>query len=223
MAYKILIINPNSDLDGTDAIAKSANNFAGSDFLVTTISMKSAPKFIATYKDQFLAAAELVDTVTQNQDKYDAFIIACHADPNLDLLKECSNKPVIGIAEASMKIASMLGHKFSIIAPGERGVPNKEMLIRKYGLQDQLASIRPLTLEKGVTEQERLLAAGHRALNEDHAEVLVLGCAEFTGFDIEMERVLGVPVLDGVICALIIAIGLVKYGKTTSKARRYMS
>jgi allantoin racemase len=36
-----------------------------------------------------------------------------------------------------------------------------------------------------------------------------------------MQAKLFVPVLDGVVCALIIASGLVKYGVSTSKARRY--
>jgi allantoin racemase len=36
-----------------------------------------------------------------------------------------------------------------------------------------------------------------------------------------MQSELGVPVLDGVICALIVASGLVKAGLSTSKIRRY--
>ncbi len=41
-----------------------------------------------------------------------------------------------------------------------------------------------------------------------------------TGLDKRLQEELGVPVLDGVICALIIAAGLVKYGISTSKIRR---
>ena len=39
--------------------------------------------------------------------------------------------------------------------------------------------------------------------------------------DKHIEKKLGVPVLDGVVCALIIATGLVKYSTSTSKIRRY--
>jgi len=53
------------------------------------------------------------------------------------------------------------------------------------------------------------------------AEVIVLGCAGMAGLDKRMEEKLGVPVLDGVVCALIIASGLVKYGASTSKIRKY--
>ena len=44
-----------------------------------------------------------------------------------------------------------------------------------------------------------------------------------TGMDKRLEKKLGVPVLDGVISALIILIGLVKYNISTSKIRRYKS
>jgi allantoin racemase len=42
-----------------------------------------------------------------------------------------------------------------------------------------------------------------------------------TGLDKRLEQQLGVLVLDGVVCALILSSGLVKYGISTSKARRY--
>jgi allantoin racemase len=53
------------------------------------------------------------------------------------------------------------------------------------------------------------------------AEVIVLGCAGMSGLDRRLSEKIGAPVLDGVVCALIIATGLVKYGISTSKVRRY--
>jgi allantoin racemase len=42
-----------------------------------------------------------------------------------------------------------------------------------------------------------------------------------SGLDKQISEIIGAPVLDGVVCALIIATGLVKYGVSTSKVRRY--
>ena len=50
-----------------------------------------------------------------NQDGYDAVILACFSDPGLDAAKEISTIPVIGIEEATLHIAAMLGAKFSIM------------------------------------------------------------------------------------------------------------
>jgi len=218
---RILIINPNSSAEMTEAIHKNALAFAGEDMEILTVPTPGTPPFIATYEDHAMAAPGMVRLLRENEDSFDAFVIACHGDPNIDLMKEITTKPVVGIAEASMKIATMLGHSFSVIAPVERTVPNKKALIEKYGLTRDAASVRPASIEEGSDEAERLIAAGRRAIEEDGAEVLVLGCAGFAGIDKRMEKELGVPVLDGVICALVIASGLVKYGVSISKKRRY--
>ena len=218
---KILIINPNSSLEMTEAIHKNALAFAGDDIEVVTVPTPGASPFVATYEDHAKAATGMAQLLRDRQDEFDAFVVACHADPNLDLMKEITRKPVVGIAEASMKLATMLGHSFSVIAPMERTVPNKKALVEKYGLTRDLASVRPASVEAGADEAERLIAAGRRAVTVDGAEVLVLGCAGFAGIDKRMEKELGVPVLDGVVCALIVASGLVKYDLSISKHCRY--
>jgi allantoin racemase len=164
----------------------------------------------------------MIKVLKNNEEEFDAFIIACHCDPNLDMMKEITKKPVVGIGEASMKIASMLGHRFSVVSTDRHSIPNKEALIRKYHLQDLAASVRaPLDEMKELTDEEKYLEAARLAVEKDMAEVIVLGCAGMTGLDKRLQDELGVPVLDGVICALIIAAGLVKYGVSTSKIRRY--
>ncbi|MHA1123933.1 MAG: aspartate/glutamate racemase family protein [Candidatus Heimdallarchaeota archaeon] len=113
---KILIINPNGDLGMTKAIQKTADSFAKGDYEVVCLSNPDAPSFIETYEDEVKTAPGVIRLVRENDEKFDAFINACHCDPNLDAMKEITKKPVVGIGEASMKIASMLGHKFSVVS-----------------------------------------------------------------------------------------------------------
>jgi allantoin racemase len=128
----------------------------------------------------------------------------------------------VGIGEASMKIASMLGHRFSVISTDRHSIPNKEALARKYHLEGVLASVRAPGKEMAAkSDKEKYLQAAQSALKEDMAEVIVLGCAGLTGLDKQLERELGAPVLDGIACALMVAAGLVKYRVSTSKVRRY--
>ncbi len=219
---KILIINPNSDLEMTEAIQRTAENFSAGEFDVTCKPTPGAPEFIETYEDEIKTAPGMIQLVRENEDKFDAFIIACHDDPNLDVMKEITRKPVVGIAEASMKIASMLGHRFSVLTTSEHSIPIKEALVRKYHLQDVLASVRAPreeTIEK--SDELKYMETAQSSIKEDMAEVLVLGCAGMTGLDKHLEEKIGIPVLDGIVCALIIASGLVKYKVSTSKIRRY--
>lgn len=219
---RILIINPNSDLEMTAAIQRSADNFANGEFEVVCKPTPDAPVFIETYEDIIQAALGMIQLLRENEDDFDAFVIACHDDPNLDAMKEITAKPVVGIGEASMKMASMLGHRFSVVSTMKHSIPNKEAQVRKYHLQDLLASVRAPEDEMATaSDEEKYLQAAQLALGEDMAEVIVLGCAGMSGLDKRLEEKLGAPVLDGVVCALIVAVGLVKYGVSTSKIRRY--
>jgi allantoin racemase len=208
---KILIINPNSDLEMTKAIQETADGFAPEEMEVLCLHTPRAPTFIETREDEVLAAPGMIELVRQNEKDFDAFIIACHCDPNIDVIKEITAKPVVGIGQASMHIACMLGHRFSIIQTSQESVPLKEALVRKYQLQDCLASVRaPREISPDLSEEEKYTAAARDAVLEDRADVIVLGCAGLTGLDKRMQMELGVPVLDGIICALI----LIRYRDT---------
>ena len=218
---RMMIINPNSDPDMTAVIQESAERFAGSDFEVTTVRTPDAPGFIETYEDQAKAAPGMIRLVRENEDACDAFVVACHGDANLDVLKEITGKPVVGIGEASMKIATMLGHRFAVISTSRHSIPGKEALMRKYHL-DGLGVVRaPHESREETSDEEKYLQTALSAIKEDMAEVIVLGCAGMAEMDKRLQEKLGVPVLDGVVCALIVALGLVKYGVSTSKIGRY--
>ena len=218
---KILIINPNSDPDMTEAIQKTADNFIYGDFDVTCKLTPGAPKFIETYEDELQAAPGMLQLVNESKE-FDAIIVACHDDPNLDTIKEITSKAVVGIGEASMKMASMLGHRFSVVSTSKHSIPIKEELVRKYHLQDILASVRaPDEYMSKYSEKRMYLEVAKLAIEEDMAEVIVLGCAGMTGLDKYLQKALSVPVLDGVVCSLIITMGFLKYGVSTSKLRRF--
>ncbi|UCE22214.1 MAG: Asp/Glu/hydantoin racemase [Candidatus Aminicenantes bacterium] len=219
---KILIINPNSDLNITKAIQKTADEFSRGVFEAMCQPTLGAPAFIETYEDAVKAAPGMIQLVRENEDSYEAFIVACHSDPHLDTIKEITRKPVVGIGEASMKMASMLWHSFSVVSDNIHSIPNKEFLARQYHLQDALASVRAPQAEwRELSDEEKYLRTARLAIEEDRAEVIVLGCAAMTGLDKPLQKKLGVPVLDGIVCALIIAHGLARYGVSTSKIRRY--
>ena len=219
---RILIVNPNSDQEMTDLIQKSAEDFARGEFEVVAKATPGAPQFIETYRDEVTAAPGMMQLVRVNEDDFDAIVVACHCDPNLDVIREMTEKPVVGIGEASMKIASMLGHVFSVVTTHIHSIPGKLAQARKYHLQDMMASVRaPQEGETDLTDKDLFLRLSRSAIEEDLAEVIVLGCAGLAGMDKMIQQELGVPVLDGVACALILATGFVRYGISTSRALGY--
>ena len=222
---KILCINPNSSSEVTDGIEKICKEYVLPNTEIEVKYIKEAPPGIESYNDATVSVKYLLDKFKKWKEKYDGFIIACHSDIGVDLLRELTEKPVIGIGEASMLFALPLGHKFSILSLKRKKIPQKEDLVRKYGLENRCASIRMTGLGVIATDEEKrekLMKEGIKAVKEDGGEVLILGCAGMTGIDKEIEKVVGVPVIDGVVSALLIMESLIRYGVNTSKVGKYL-
>ncbi len=221
---KILCINPNSSREVTDGIRKICKKYALADTRIEVKQLEEAPSGIESYLDAAIAEKYLLENFKDWEKQYDGFIIGCHSDIGIDLLRELTDKPVIGIGEASMLYALPLGHKFSILSLKRKKIPQKEDLVKKYGLEDRCASIRTTGLGVVATEKdkrEKLLKEGMAAVQEDGAEVLILGCAGMAGLDKEIEKVVEVPVIDGLVCALMMIESFIRYGVGTSKIAKY--
>lgn len=210
---KILVINPNSDADTGRILEKKAALQCPSDVFFHVVCLKTTPKLIKTYEDCAQAAVELLSVIRKEQEKYDAFIIACHSDPGLEAAREISKKPVWGIGEASFRMAPFFHKRMSVLVPSAQTGDRKYDSARKYFCNENLTNV---TVSKSDAYED-LLEAGKKAV-ETGAGVIVLGCANYSQFDGRLERDLGVPVLDGLSCAMALAVGMHPYLKAKKEA-----
>jgi allantoin racemase len=224
---RIKVINPNTLEVMTQGINETVKMVARPDTEFVTVNPSRGPISIEGMYDSYLAAPQVIEEVLREKEKYDAYIIACYGDPALEAVREITEVPVIGICEASLYIASLLAPNFSIITVIPRVIVPLQQLVAKYGLAQRLASIRVTNLSVEefakdlVAGQRALLDEGRKAVVEDRAESLLLGCAGMAGLDAMMEKELGVPVIDGVAAAVKLAEALVDLGKKTSKINTY--
>jgi allantoin racemase len=73
----------------------------------------------------------------------------------------------------------------------------------------------------GSAARDRISAEIARAIVEDRAEAIVLGCAGMTDLTGSLSAEHGLPVLDGVGCAVTLCESLVRLGLTTSHLGGY--
>ena len=225
---KIKIINPNTTLEMTETIGSAGRSVAREGTEIVAVSPAFGPASIESYYDEFLCAPGLIDEVKKGEEEgFDAYIVACYGDPALQACREVTAKPVIGIAEASMYTASILAARFSIVTVIPRIRAMLEEMVHNYGFAHKIASIRTTPLYVLDIEKdpdgclETLRQEARRAKEEDDAEAILLGCAGFADFANGLEQELGIPVLDGVVCAVKLAEAIVELGKTTSKHKTY--
>ena len=225
---KILVINPNTSDEFNHKLYQAAKEYALFSTEVKVISPKSGPKSIEGIYDEALSITGTIETFIDHEKEFDGFVVACYSDPlAVYALREITEKPVLGIAEASIHLACLLGNKFSIVTTNDRWGPLLHEAVRRYGVESRCASIRTtglrvLDLEGGErTVEEAIEREARAAVKQDGAEVICLGCAGMSGFDKALEQKIGVPVLDGFVCALKLLELFQQYGLSHSKILTY--
>jgi allantoin racemase len=224
---RILVINPNTSPEMTEDIGRAATRYARSDTEVVTVCPPWGPRSIEGHMEEVLAAHATVEVIADNRDAYDGFVIACFGDPGLYAAREVTSVPVVGIAEAAMLTACTVAHRFSVVTVLPRILPLLHDLVRANGLESRCASIRSTSLSVLEIEADperaakEILAESWKAIKEDEAEAICLGCAGMGPLDKKIQGALGVPVIDGVATGVKMLESLHDYGITTSKVAAF--
>lgn len=167
----------------------------------------SAPTSHVEYRTyEAMVVADTIKIVRDAaQSGFDGAVIGCFYDPALEDAREISgDMVVVGPCQASCQILANLCNKFSILVGRHKWIEQMHDRVRQYGYEKYLASFR--SLEMGVDDfqkdtcftEKRILETARRAVEEDHAEGIILGCTCEFGFFQHVQKELGVPVIDAV-------------------------
>jgi len=226
---RLLVVNPNTTVAMTDAIAAEARRRARPGTEVEAVTAPWGTPSVESHAEEALAAVATLEAVAARAagGAVDGVVVACFGDPGLEAVREVSPVPAVGIAEAAMAVAVTLGHRFSIVAARDRARPLMVDVVRRHGFESRCASVRTtglsvLELERSPdVAEEAIVAAAQRAVAEDGAEAICLGCAGMAGLDERVSARVGVPAVDGVGAAVKLLEAVVDLGLTTSRAAAY--
>ncbi|AUC96505.1 Asp/Glu/hydantoin racemase [Bradyrhizobium sp. SK17] len=205
---KILLLNPNTTGDVTDLLhaAGSKAASAGTE-LVPMTAMRGVP-YIATRAEAQIGGAIALEMLAEAGPGIDAAVIAAFGDPGLFGARELFSFPVVGLAEAAMLTACMLGRRFAIVTFAGALAPWYEECVAMHGLSSRCAGIRTLdgsfqSISEVQAEKEELLVAlANRAVEQDQADVVILSGAPLAGLAAKVRDRIAVPVVDPVAAAV---------------------
>ncbi|GAK72086.1 hydantoin racemase [Agrobacterium rubi TR3 = NBRC 13261] len=226
---RILIANPNTTASMTATIADSAARVANAGTDITAVTSSMGPVSIEGYYDEaFAVPGLLVEIAKGEMAGAQAAIIACFDDTGLDAARALANIPVIGICEAALATTSFIAQRFTIVTTMERSRQPLEHLVHRYGMSSRCnvraADIPVLSLEDPTSNaRDKLRHEIGRALRDDRAEAIILGCAGMADLTAELRNEFNVPVVDGVAAAVKQAEALITLGLTTAKSGAYAS
>lgn len=184
---KILLIRPIVS-DREDALEEAIfQPFAAAGTEIAARRLTYGPSSIESEYDMALSAPEVLRLAEEGEKEgFDGAIINCFVNPGLDGAKGAVRYPVVGAGEASINLALCLGRRISILTI----MPNILPLVRKQNLDliqsGRIASIRSIdTPVLGIYNDsqifEKLFEYATKAILEDGADTIVLGCTGLGG------------------------------------------
>ncbi|MBC7093605.1 aspartate/glutamate racemase family protein [Candidatus Bipolaricaulota bacterium] len=181
---------------------------------------------IETELDEALATPFILARVREAaQAGCDAIIIDCALDPALAAASTLVDVPVIGPGRSALSLAAALGDRIALLLHDAVALPAFRRRLAMYGFSERVVSVRALGLQilrMGVDRAvEQVVETTARvAVDEEGAEVVILGC---TGLAPVAERVrsrLPVPLIEPVAAAVRVAESMLAAGGIPGERER---
>ena len=224
---RIKIINPDHGMTETEMQERIEilKDVVGQDTELSMDCLRDSGICIDSALDVALAAPEILQqTIRAEKDSYDGVILYCFSDPAVAACREAVHIPVLGGGQAALITACGLGYHFSLLTTSRPRIPEKKEFVRTTGVDpDRLCSIRSVDLPMGDLRKnlretiEHLVREGQHCVEEDGAQVLVLGCLSFLGMAEEVSERIGIPVIDPAKAAAAMMECLIRQGLKHSK------
>ena len=213
---RLLLVNPNTTASMTAAIEATARAVASASTEVAAVNPVDGPASIENDEDEHRCVPGLLEEVHRaaaGEHPPDAYVIACFGDPGLDEVRAAVDVPVLGIAQAAMHAAALAAGPFSVVTSMSATVPRAWELAKTHTPNQCLGvyacDIPVLQIDSDPTTVDPIGDLCADALARDGSRAIVLGCAAMAKFAGPLTARLGVPVVDGVVAATLLAEALV--------------
>lgn len=212
---RLLVINPNTSEHVTQRLDSAAREFFAEKAEVVSVTAGFGAAYITGEYSLAVAAHATLEARTRGWDThgpFDACLIACFGDPALQAIEELAAEPVVGLAEASMRLAARRG-SFAIVTGGHGWREPLRRLAFSIGLLESLVAIETVDASGAQLAADPkwasdLLSGACRSAIAQGARrgaspaSIIIGGAGLLGFAHTLSERVGAPLLDSVHCGL---------------------
>lgn len=225
---KIHVVNPNTTASMTATIGAAARAVAAVGTEIIAHNPIDGPVSIEGFYDEAFAIPAMLQLIREaDAGGVAGHVIACFDDTGLEAARSIAAAPVVGIGEAAFHLAALVAGRFAVVTTLARSIPAIEHNLARYGLMARCTRVRAaevavLSLDEPGSKARQLISTEiTRAIVEDRAEAIVLGCAGMADLAADLSREHGLPVVDGVAAAVKLVEALASLGLRTSKLGGY--
>jgi allantoin racemase len=205
---RILVLNPNFSEGITKRLVAAAVKAAAPGVTIASATAPRGVPYIATRAEAQIGGAIALEMLAERHHDYDAAIIAAFGDPGLFGARELFDIPVVGMAEASMLTACMLGRRFAIVTFARALGPWYQECVEMHGMKERCAGIcmvdEPFdsVSDVQIEKEDLLVAEANRAVEALDADVVILAGAPLAGLAEKVRERIPVPVIDQMAAAV---------------------
>lgn len=224
---RILLINGNTTAFVTETAAAEARRMAAPGTEIVAVTGAVGARVITTRFENAIAQREMLALAARHVEGMDAVLIAVSFDTALPALRELMAVPVVGITEAALATAHLIGGRIGLVTMTKRTQPVYRELVEGYGLAERVCGWRTVDDKSAyapgdTTMVDALLAeACNDLVEQDLAEVIVLVGTVMAGVPLRLQDRVPVPLLDGVSCGVAQAEVLVRLNRPKAKVGSY--
>lgn len=215
---RILVLNPNTTESVTELMTESGRAVAAVGTELVPMTARLGVPYISTRAEAQIGGAIVLDMIAEAHRDVDAVIIAAYGDPGLFGAREMFDLPVIGISEAAMLTACMLGQRFALVALSSAFNGWYRDCVEMHGLMGRCAGIYGLdqSFDSIADVQddnlEALVALANHAIDADSAHAMIFAGAPLAGLARKVRDRIPVPIVDPIAAAVKQAETLVALG-----------
>ena len=209
---RLLIVNPNTSRATNGRIRAIAAPLVRESDELEVLSAPSGIELIESVAQSIATIPAVLSVVDERHAQVDAIIIAAFSDPGLSDARQAASCPVFGISESAMKTAARIADRFAIVTLNAELRDAIAANAVAYGYAGQLTGVRILpwsvaTVSADPSSYRKAFAeACAQAVAEDGAGAVIIGGGPLSGIADAIADELPVPVLDGVRCAVEMAL-----------------
>lgn len=205
---RLLLLNPNMTETVTDLMVEAGRSVAAADTELVPVTAPRGMPYISTRAEAQIGGAIALEMLAAHDGPIDAAIIAAFGDPGLLAARELFDFPVVGVSEAAMLTACMLGKRFAIVTFSGSLVGWYRDCVESNGMDGRCAGIYALDLSFAEVADNQsgssdvLVELAAKVVRDSNADVLVFGGAPLAGLARRERERIFVPIVDPVAAAV---------------------
>jgi allantoin racemase len=215
---RILILNPNTTEAVTSLMVEAGQAVAAAGTELVPMTAPRGFPYISTRAEAQIGGAIALEMLAEAHRSVDAAIMAAFGDPGLLGARELFDIPIVGVSEAAMLTACMVGRRFVIVTFATALGGWYRDCVEMHGLMGRCAGIFALDqafssiAEVQDENLDALVALADEAVAEMRADVMIFAGAPLAGLANKVRHRIPVPIIDPVAAAVKQAEALIALG-----------